>query len=106
MGLAFKENCPDLRNTRVIDLIRALKEYYVVVDVHDPWVRPQDAEAEYGLELTARPQAGRYDAIVLAAAHDQFREMGVDGIRALGKDRCVLYDVKNILPADQVDGRL
>ena len=106
MGLAFKENCPDLRNTRVIDLIQALKEYYVVVDVHDPWVRPEDAEAEYGLQLISQPQAGVYDAIVLAAAHDQFRQLGVEGIRALGKESCVLYDVKNILPADQVDGRL
>lgn len=106
MGLAFKENCPDLRNTRVIDLIHALKDYYVVVDVHDPWVRPEDAAAEYGLALVSQLQAGTYDAIVLAAAHDQFRQMGVEGIRALGKESCVLYDVKNVLPADQVDGRL
>ena len=106
LGLAFKENCPDLRNTRIIDLIYALQDYSVDVDVHDPWVRPKEVEEEYGLSLTPDLQKSRYDAIVIAAAHDQFRHMGVEGVRALGKPKCVLYDVKNILPADQVDGRL
>jgi len=106
LGLAFKENCPDLRNTRIIDLIHALQDYSVDVDVHDPWVRPKEVEEEYGLSLTPDLQKNRYDAIVIAAAHDQFRHMGVEGVRALGKPKCVLYDVKNILPADQVDGRL
>ena len=106
LGLAFKENCPDLRNTRIIDLVHALQDYSIDVDVHDPWVRPKEVEEEYGLSLTPDLQKNRYDAIVLAAAHDQFRLMGAEGVRALGKPKCVLYDVKNILPADQVDGRL
>jgi UDP-N-acetyl-D-galactosamine dehydrogenase len=106
MGLAFKENCPDLRNTRIIDLINALKDDRVGVDVYDPWVNPEQTAREYGLELTTDLKAGVYDGIVIATAHDSFREMGVERIRGLGKEQCVLYDVKNILPADQVDGRL
>ena len=106
MGLAFKENCPDLRNTRIIDLINALKDDCVDVDVYDPWVNPQASVGEYGLELTVDLSAGVYDAIIIATAHDSFREMGVERIRRLGKEKCVLYDVKNVLPADQVDGRL
>jgi len=106
MGLAFKENCPDLRNTRIIDLINALKDDCVDVDVHDPWVNPEQTAREYGLELTVDLKAGVYDGIIIATAHDSFREMGVERIRGLGKEQCVLYDVKNILPADQVDGRL
>jgi len=106
MGLAFKENCPDLRNTRIIDLVNALKDDHVDVDVHDPWVNPEETVREYGLELTADLEAGVYDGIIMATAHDSFREMGIGRIRDLGKAQCVLYDVKNILPADQVDGRL
>ena len=106
MGLAFKENCPDLRNTRIIDLINALKDDCVDVDVHDPWVNPEQTAREYGLELTVDLKAGVYDGIIIATAHDSFREMGVERIRGLGKEQCVLYDVKNVLPADQVDGRL
>ena len=106
MGLAFKENCPDLRNTRIIDLINALKDDGVDVDVHDPWVNPEASAGEYGLELTVDLGKGVYDAIIIATAHDSFREMGVERIRRLGKEKCVLYDVKNVLPADQVDGRL
>lgn len=106
MGLAFKENCPDLRNTRIIDLINALKDDCVDVDVHDPWVNPEASVGEYGLELTVDLRAGVYDAIIIATAHDSFRDMGVERIRRLGKETCVLYDVKNVLPADQVDGRL
>ena len=106
MGLAFKENCPDLRNTRIIDLINALKDDCVDVDVHDPWVNPEASAGEYGLELTVDLGKGVYDAIIIATAHDSFREMGVERIRRLGKEKCVLYDVKNVLPADQVDGRL
>ena len=106
MGLAFKENCPDLRNTRIIDLIQALKDYQVDVDVYDPWVIPEEAEAEYGISLIEKPDGKSYDGIVVAAAHEQLREMGIDGVRGLGKSQCIIYDVKNILPADQVDGRL
>ncbi len=106
MGLAFKENCPDLRNTRIVDLIQALKDYQVEVDVYDPWVIPEEAETECGISLVDKPDGKSYDGIVVAAAHDQFREMGIDGVRGLGKSQCIIYDVKNILPADQVDGRL
>jgi len=106
MGLTFKENCPDLRNTRVIDVINELKSYNVNVDVYDPWVDPAEAEHEYGVRPIAEPEQGVYDAIVLAVAHHQFRKLGARGIRAFGKDNCVLYDVKHVLPASDVDGRL
>jgi len=106
LGLTFKENCPDVRNTRVIDVVRELQSYNVNVDVYDPWANRAAAEREYGLKLIERPQPGRYDAIVLAVAHRQFRELGAGGIRALGKPHCVVYDVKQVLPAGDVDGRL
>ncbi|WP_337244927.1 nucleotide sugar dehydrogenase [Luteimonas sp. gir] len=106
LGLAFKENCPDLRNTRVVDVVAELRSYGVEVDVHDPWVAPAYAEHEYGLRPVATPEAGAYDAIVLAVAHTQFRELGSTGIRAYGKPGAVLFDVKAILPADEVDARL
>ncbi|HHJ13066.1 MAG TPA: Vi polysaccharide biosynthesis UDP-N-acetylglucosamine C-6 dehydrogenase TviB [Gammaproteobacteria bacterium] len=106
MGLTFKENCPDLRNTRVIDVIEELRSYQVNVDVYDPWVDADEAEREYGIRPIESPAAGSYDAIVLAVAHDQFRDMGAEGIRALGKPGSVLYDVKHLLPSDAVDGRL
>jgi len=106
MGLTFKENCPDLRNTRVIDVIRELQDYGAHVDVHDPWVDPDDARAEYGLDLTARPQALAYDGIVVAVAHDAFRETGIDAIRALGRVGHVLYDLKGVFGAGAGDLRL
>ncbi|KPN19934.1 Vi polysaccharide biosynthesis protein VipA/TviB [Xanthomonas sp. Mitacek01] len=106
LGLAFKENCPDLRNTRVIDVVRELQSYSIEVDVHDPWVAPAYAQHEYGLTPIAAPQTGTYDAVVLAVAHTQFRELGGDGLRAFGKPGAVLFDVKAILPADAVDARL
>ena len=107
MGLTFKENCPDLRNTRVIDIIKELQSYNVNVDIYDPWVDPDEAEHEYGLQLVKEPQRGVYDAIVLAVAHQQFRTLGAEGIRAFGKPgECVLYDVKHVLPVSEVDGRL
>jgi len=106
MGLTFKENCPDLRNTRVIDVINELISYNVNVDVYDPWVDADEAEREYGVRPVDQPEKGAYDAVVLAVAHNQFRDMGAAGIRAFGKDKCVLYDVKHILPVDEVDGRL
>jgi len=100
MGLTFKENCPDLRNTKVVDLIDELKEFGIAVDVFDPWADPAAAQAEYGLDLVGEPAASSYDAIVLAVAHRQFREMGVERVRALGKSDAVLYDLKHILPID------
>lgn len=106
MGLAFKENCPDLRNTRVVDIVNELREYNVEVDVHDPWVDAAEAQREYGITPVQSPRPGQYDAIVLAVAHRQFAEMGASAIRALGKPQHVLYDLKYILPADQSDLRL
>ncbi len=106
MGLTFKENCPDLRNTRVVDVIEELQSYNVDVDVYDPWVDAGEAEREYGIRPVEQPGKGAYDAVVLAVAHKQFREMGAAGIRAFGKDNAVLYDVKHLLPVDEVDGRL
>lgn len=106
MGLTFKENCPDLRNTRVVDILSELGEYNVAVDVVDPWAKSEEAQAEYGLELIETPEQGKYDAIVVAVAHKQFREMGAIAIRALGKSSHVLYDLKYVLPSDEADFRL
>lgn len=106
MGLAFKENCPDLRNTRVVDIIDEFKGYNANIDVYDPWVDPQEAEHEYGIKPIKAPATGKYDAIILAVGHQEFQDMGIDKIRALGKTGAVLFDVKYILPAVQVDGRL
>jgi UDP-N-acetyl-D-galactosamine dehydrogenase len=106
IGLTFKENCPDLRNTRVIDIIKEFISCSAQVDVFDPSVNPEEAHREYGLALTDEPQLGDYDAIILAVAHHRFREIGPEKIRALGKPTCVLFDVKYILPPNTVDGRL
>ena len=106
LGLAFKENCPDLRNTKVVDIVAELAEHSMVVDIHDPWVDAAEAKHEYGLELTADPRPGDYDVVILAVAHRQFTDLGAAGIRAFGKDPSVLYDVKSALPRDAVDGRL
>ncbi|MDB5448887.1 MAG: wbpO [Phenylobacterium sp.] len=106
MGLAFKENCPDLRNTRVIDIIQELKDYEAQVDVWDPWIAAADARHEYGLDLVEAPQAGTYDAIVLAVAHEQFAQLGPQKIRALGKAGAVIFDVKSMLPREAADLRL
>jgi UDP-N-acetyl-D-galactosamine dehydrogenase len=106
LGLAFKENCPDLRNTRVVDIIDTLRGYNADVDVHDPWVDAAEAKHEYGLDLVAEPPAGAYDAVIVAVAHRQYAAWGVDGIRAFLKPDAVLYDVKYVLPRQHVDGRL
>ena len=106
MGLAFKENCPDLRNTRVVDIVRELREYRASVDVHDPWVSADAARREYGLEMVETPEAGAYDAIVLAVAHRQFRALGAQKIRAYGKPLQVLYDLKHVLGRGESDLRL
>lgn len=106
LGLTFKENCPDLRNTRVIDIITELRAYNMQVDVHDPWVDPQQARLEYGLEIIAEPPSAAYDAIVLAVAHRQFAALGGSGVRALGKHPSIVFDVKGILPIGLVDARL
>lgn len=106
MGLAFKENCPDLRNTRVVDIVRELADYDVSVDVFDPWVDAEEAEKEYGLAPITEPELGQYDGIVLAVAHDEFKEMGAEKIRALGKATHVLYDLKYVLERGESDLRL
>ena len=108
MGLAFKENCPDLRNTRVIDIINELKEYNCEVDVFDPWVDAKDADHEYGItpikQSALTPQA--YDAVILAVGHSEFKQMGVKKIRALGKRLHILYDIKYLLDSSESDLRL
>jgi UDP-N-acetyl-D-galactosamine dehydrogenase len=106
MGLTFKENCPDLRNTRVVDVISELSEYGVDVDVHDPWVDADEAEREYGISSISTPDADTYDGIIVAVAHQEFAEMDMASIRNFGCQNHVLYDLKNILPADQSDLRL
>jgi UDP-N-acetyl-D-galactosamine dehydrogenase len=106
LGLTFKENCPDLRNTRVVDVVHTLRDYRAEVDIHDPLASAEEAQHEYGLKLLAQPQPGTYDAIVLAVAHRQYVDMGVNAIRAWLKPDGVLYDVKSVLPRDAVDGRL
>ena len=103
LGLAFKENCPDVRNTRVVDIVAELRSYNAQVDVHDPWVSAAEAKHEYGLDLVAEPQAGQYDAVILAVAHREFTERGGDGVRALGKPGAVVFDVKRALPRHAVD---
>jgi UDP-N-acetyl-D-galactosamine dehydrogenase len=106
MGLAFKENTPDLRNTRVIDIVDELADYQARVEVWDPWIAPADARHEYGLELIDQPEAGAYDAVVVAVAHRQFAELGAGRIRALGKPDAVVFDVKGLLPRSLADLRL
>jgi UDP-N-acetyl-D-galactosamine dehydrogenase len=106
MGLTFKENCPDLRNTRVVDIVAELKEYNCEVDVYDPWVTAEESVREYGISPAATLNAATYDGIILAVAHDEFRAMGAEGIRALGKPVHVLYDLKYVLAAEAVDLRL
>jgi UDP-N-acetyl-D-galactosamine dehydrogenase len=106
MGLTFKENCPDLRNTRVVDMVKELEGYNANVDVYDPWVNPEEAVYEYGIRPIREPDNGRYDAVVIAVAHHQFKTMGQETIRKLCKDNHVVYDIKYVLKADQVDKRL
>ena len=107
LGLAFKENCPDLRNTRVVDIVHALEGYNARVDVFDPWVDAAEAQHEYGLTPIEAPEQGAYDAIVLAVGHKEFRQLGGEGVRAFGQPQAsIVYDVKYVLPRDAVDGRL
>ena len=106
LGLTFKENCPDLRNTRVVDVIEHLKDRKVEVDIHDPWVSAEEAKAEYGLEMTSEPQLGSYDAVVVAVAHNQFKELGAAKTRKFLKPNGVLADLKWVFTADETDVRL
>ncbi len=106
LGLAFKENCPDLRNTKVVDMVAELSTYGANVDVYDPWVSPEEALEEYGLQLVDSPKAGQYDAVVVAVAHSEFLESGDNWIHGLAKPVSVVYDVKYVLPAERSDDRL
>ena len=106
MGLTFKENCPDLRNTRVIDLIEKFESLNANVDVYDPWVDKDEAYHEYNIKPIGQPESGKYDEIILAVAHDEFKELSVEQIRAFGKDNHVLYDIKYLLNANESDERL
>lgn len=106
LGLAFKENCPDVRNTKVADVVRELEAYRCRVSVWDPWVDPDEAEHEYGIRPIEEPQAKSYDAIVLAVAHREFVEIGSQGLKRFGAPNCVVYDIKSVLPKTEVDGRL
>jgi UDP-N-acetyl-D-galactosamine dehydrogenase len=107
LGLTFKENCPDLRNTKVVDIVKALQGYNTQVDVYDPWIDVTEAQHEYGLTcLTQEPQYGHYAAIVLAVSHHQFVSLGEQGIKAFGQLGAVIYDVKSVLPLGAADGRL
>ena len=106
MGLTFKEDCPDLRNTRVVDVIEELSNFHCNIDVYDPWIDKEESIREYGITPIEQPERGKYDAIIITVAHHQFKSMGIDVIRTLGKENHVLYDIKYILPAEQVDGRL
>ena len=106
LGLAFKENCPDLRNTRVVDIIKELADYDVQADVYDPWVSVEGAQHEYGITPVQKPETGAYDAIIIAVAHSQFKAMGAPALRALGKSKHVLFDLKYVLPAADSDLRL
>ena len=107
LGLTFKENCPDLRNTRVVELAGQFRDYGAHVDIHDSWADPAAARREYGLELlTHLPERDNYDAIVLAVAHDEYRDLGIDAVRRLGREGAVVYDIKGLFPKDKVDARL
>ncbi|MFC3551799.1 nucleotide sugar dehydrogenase [Lysobacter cavernae] len=107
LGITFKENCPDLRNTRVVELAREFGQYRARVDIHDPWADADEARREYGIDLlTDTPARGDYDAVVLAVAHDEFRKLGADGARAFGKSHALLYDIKSLFPREGVDARL
>ena len=106
MGLTFKENCPDIRNTKVVDIIRELQEYNINVDVTDPWCSSDDSKSNYDITLVKELTSGNYDAIIVAVAHDHFKELGAKKIRELGAEKHVLYDLKHILPKHMVDMRL
>jgi UDP-N-acetyl-D-glucosamine/UDP-N-acetyl-D-galactosamine dehydrogenase len=106
LGLSFKENCPDIRNTKIVDMVKALKEYDLDLDIYDPWVDSAEVEGEYGLAPVTELKQGHYDAIVIAVAHDQFKAMSSQELIALGKEKHVLYDLKYILDKTESDLRL
>ena len=106
LGFTFKENCPDIRNTRVIDIVKEFGTYHSKVDIYDPWIDLEEANEEYSASFLSELPSTKYDAIILAVNHDEFKSLGAEKIHALGKENHVLFDVKNVLPKDLVDGRL
>ena len=98
MGLTFKENCPDVRNTRVVKIVRGLEEYQANIDIYDPWAEPQNAKLEYGIDLLSEPEPGKYDAVIIAVAHYSFRQMELQDIRNFCKENHVIFDVKYLFP--------
>ena len=106
MGLTFKENCPDLRNTKVVDIISELRDFHLEVDVYDPWADVKEAEEEYGETLIEQPAVNHYDAVVLTVAHDKFKRLGREGIALYTKPKSIIYDLKYILPFEETDLRL
>ena len=106
MGLTFKEDCPDIRNTRVVDVVQELSGFHCNIDVYDPWIDKEESTRDYGITPVEQPEPGKYDAVIIAVAHHQFKAMDITAIRALGKKNHILYDIKYILPAEKVDGRL
>jgi UDP-N-acetyl-D-galactosamine dehydrogenase len=109
MGLTFKENCPDIRNTKVVDLVKEFESYGCEVDIYEPWANPDEVQREYGLSVVSKSsdlKSNTYNAVILAVAHDEFKEMGVENIKKLSTENGVLYDIKYLLPKDSVDGRL
>lgn len=106
LGLTFKENCPDIRNSKVVDVIKELAKFGAKVDVHDPWASAVETQHEYGLKLVPKLAKGRYDAVVMAVAHDEFRKLGIRGVRRLCRPKHVVYDIKHVFKRSQSDGRL
>ena len=106
MGLTFKENCPGIRNTRVVDVVQELSGFNCNIDVYDPWIDKEESIRDFGIAPIEQPEPGKYDAVIIAVAHHQFKSMGITAIRALGKKSHVLFDIKYILPSEKVDGRL
>lgn len=106
LGLSFKENCPDIRNTKIIDIVHELQEYHIQADVYDPWVDGAEAEYEYAITPVKSLEQGQYDAVILAVAHEQFKAMGAEALRALGKSTHILYDLKYVLDQSESDLRL
>lgn len=106
MGLTFKENCPDIRNTKIVDLVTKFKNLNCNVDVHDPWVSDGEAQSEYKIKIIKNPNKGKYDVVILAVAHDIFKNLKIDEVKSFGKDNHIIYDVKHIYNSNIVDGRL
>lgn len=107
MELSFKEDCPDLRNSKVIDVIRGLQEYSAQIEIWDPWVNREDARHEFGVDIeTGEPPVGRYDAVVMAVAHKDFIAMGAERVREFGRPGAVFFDVKGVFAKHESDGRL